>query len=110
VVWFSQKTTVRSPVRRKTEQALTVTDLVFIVVDQLYRGKGVGSQLLQRGFAEARAAGIPFCVVSEPAARPFFEKSGFKEVVHTNMDLSVWAPPHSGFGACRLTGMVWRPE
>jgi predicted N-acetyltransferase YhbS len=80
---------VDSLVRRKTEQALTVTDIVFVVVDQLYRGKGVGSQLLQRGFAEARATGIPFCVVSEPAARSFFEKFGFEEVVHADMDLSV---------------------
>jgi predicted N-acetyltransferase YhbS len=80
---------VDSLVRRKTEQALTVTDIVFVVVDQLYRGKGVGSQLLQHGFAEARATGIPFCVVSEPAARSFFDKFGFEEVVHADMDLSV---------------------
>lgn len=90
--------------------ALTFPDLIFIVVDQPYRGKGLGSQLLQHAFAQAKAARIPFCVCSEPAARPFFDKHGFTEVVHANMDLSTWAPPHTGYGNFRLTGMVWRPE
>ncbi|PPJ55468.1 hypothetical protein CBER1_08018 [Cercospora berteroae] len=81
-------------------------ELVFIVVEQAYRGKGLGSRLLQRGLAEVRAAGVPLCVCSEPAARPFFDKFGFVEVVHADMDLSVWAPPHTGFGVFRLTGMV----
>lgn len=85
-------------------------ELVFIVVDQPWRGKSIGSQLLQRGFAEAKAAGVPFCVTSEPAARSFFVKSGFIEVNHADMDLGVWAPPYTGFGVFRLTGMVWRPE
>lgn len=95
---------------RITERSLIVVELVFIVVEQAYRGKGLGTQLLQRAFAEAREAGVPLCVCSEPAARPFFDKFGFVEVLHADMDLSVWAPPYTGFGVFRLTGMVWQPE
>lgn len=101
----------RSPTESRKDQALTVgTELIFIVVDQAFRGKGLGSQLMQRGFAEARAAGLPLCVCSEPAPRSFFDRSGFSEVVHADMDLSAWAPPYTGFGVFRLAGMVWRPE
>jgi GNAT superfamily N-acetyltransferase len=99
-------------VRCKTHQALTliVTELIFIVVEQPYRGNGPGSKLLRYAVAEAKVASIPFCVCSEPAARPLFDKHNFLEEVHADMDLSARAPPYTGFGVFRLTGMVWRPE
>lgn len=53
---------------------LNSTELIYIVVDQQHRGRGLGSQLLKRAFAEAKAANIPLYVCSEPAAQDFYEK------------------------------------
>jgi predicted N-acetyltransferase YhbS len=78
-------------------------------VEPSYQRQGVGSSLLQLGFDRARAEGLPLVVTAEAPAYGFFDTLGFKETRHVDIDLRKYAPPYSGFGIFRLTGMVWKP-
>lgn len=86
------------------------TGLTFICVKLEHRLQGIGSDLFQLAIEKAKAEGIPLAVTSEPASYEFFKKLGFKEGKHCEIDLSEHAPPYSGFGVFRLTGMLWSPE
>ena len=62
---------------------------------------------MQTCFDRAKAENVPLSVQSEPAAYPFFEKLGFTEMKHVDMDLSEWVPAkYTGFGVFRLSAMV----
>jgi hypothetical protein len=66
------------------------------------RKLGVGSQSIRLAIDKSGAAGLPLAVASEPQAYSFFLKQGFQESRHFDVDLSQWAPAHSGWGIFRL--------
>lgn len=70
---------------------------------------GVGSKLVQLGFDRAKAEGVPLAVCAEAPSIPFFDKLGFKETVHFDIDLRKYATANSGFGMFRLAGLMWHP-
>jgi predicted N-acetyltransferase YhbS len=74
-----------------------------------HQRKGIGSKLVQLGFDRAHAEGIPLTICAEAPAYEFFNKLGFEDMTHYDIDLRKYAPANSGFGIFRLTGMVWRP-
>lgn len=65
--------------------------------------------LMGAAFEYARSEGLPLFTVAEPGARDFFAELGMRELKHGDMDLSRYAPPHTGFGVFRLTGITWSP-
>ncbi|KAJ5353378.1 hypothetical protein N7452_002352 [Penicillium brevicompactum] len=84
-------------------------ELVYMCVEPRYQRQGLGSRLLHLGFNRAKAEGLPVTVGAEAPAHGFFDKLGFRETTHVDIDLREYAPPHSGFGIFRLTGMVCKP-
>lgn len=64
---------------------------------------------MQKAFEAAETEHVPLVVGSEPASNTFFTKLGFKYIKHCDIDLSKYAPPHSGFGVFRLTKMMRSP-
>ncbi|KAJ6178164.1 hypothetical protein N7519_008625 [Penicillium mononematosum] len=84
-------------------------ELVYLCVEPSYQRQGVGSSLLQLGFDRARAQAIPLATAAEAPAYGFFDKLGFKETRHVDIDLRKYAPENSGFGIFRLTGIIWKP-
>lgn len=85
-------------------------ELTFVCVQLEKRLQGVGRALVQLCIDKAKAEGIPLAVTAEPQSTVFFERLGFKEEKHVDIDLSEYAPSNSGFGVFRLTGMLWSPE
>lgn len=85
-------------------------EITSINVTQPSRNKGVGRQLMTSAFEYARSQGLPLFVTSEPQAEGFFAKLGMQEVQHADMELSEYAPQHTGFGRFRMIGMVWPPK
>lgn len=77
----------------------------YIYVKPSSRKQGIGAQLVRLALNEAKAAGVPLAVLSEPASHDFFLKQGLKDIKHVDIDLSKWAAAHSGFGVFRLTQM-----
>ena len=55
---------------------------------------------------KAKEAGVPLSLISVPAAHQFYEKLGFKDTTHVNVDLSKWGAPHSGYGIWRAYAMM----
>ncbi|KIW23557.1 uncharacterized protein PV07_11746 [Cladophialophora immunda] len=84
-------------------------ELSYICVKPSARRHGIGSQLVNVCLERARTEGIPLVVCSEPAAHEFFLNLGFRDTTHVDIDLTKWAPTHSGFGNFRLSGMFWTP-
>ncbi|KAJ5917887.1 hypothetical protein N7454_010262 [Penicillium verhagenii] len=82
-------------------------DVVYICVKPAFQRRGVGSTLIQLGVDRAKAEDISLAVCAEAPSIPFFEKLGFKETVHVDMELRKYAPANSGFGIFRLAGMIW---
>jgi hypothetical protein len=54
----------------------------------------------------AKTEGLPLVAKVEPGAYEFFLKHGFKDTKHGDIDLSKFAPPYTGFGSFRLSGMI----
>ncbi|KAF9883076.1 hypothetical protein FE257_004110 [Aspergillus nanangensis] len=84
-------------------------EVTYIVVNPAYRNRGIGEELMQYVMGKAKTAGVPVAVGAEPQVYSFFIKHGFEERGHVDFDLAKWAPPYSGFGVFRLTGMIWYP-
>jgi N-acetylglutamate synthase-like GNAT family acetyltransferase len=82
--------------------------LTHIFILQPHRKCGIGSSLVNLCIGKARNAGLPLSLQSEPAAHDFFLKRGFKDTKHVDFNLAKWAPPCTGFGLFRLSGMVLR--
>jgi GNAT superfamily N-acetyltransferase len=82
------------------------TELTYIYVKPSHRQKGIGSLLLQEAFRRAHAARVPLALCSEPAAYNFYKNRGFQDTKHVDIDLRLWAPPYTGFGIFRLSGMI----
>ncbi|KAJ5825312.1 hypothetical protein N7474_002450 [Penicillium riverlandense] len=84
-------------------------EVTYMCVKPRSRRHGIGSELVGKCFEKAKAANLPLVICAEPEAHPFFTAVGFKDTKHVDIDLSPWAPPYSGFGTFRLTGMIWSP-
>lgn len=82
------------------------TEITHIFVSQAHRNKGIGSQLVKIGIDKAKAAGLPLVVGAEPASHTFFQKAGFEDTEHVDIDLRQWSPEYCGFGLFRLWGMI----
>jgi predicted N-acetyltransferase YhbS len=74
-------------------------------VEPSYQRQGVGSTLIQLGFDQARAEGLPLTVTAEAPAYGFSDALGFKETKHVDIDLRQYAPANSGFGIFRLRSL-----
>lgn len=77
-----------------------------MIVKPEHRGQGLGQSMLFHVVNKAKSEGVPVALVSEPQAYGYWEKKGFKDTKHRDIDLAQWAPPYSGFGTFRLFGMV----
>lgn len=74
-----------------------------------YRHRGIGKNLMDYVFNQARSAGVPVAVNAEPQIYEFFKRYDFHDTKHVDFDLAQWAPPYSGFGIFRLAGLIWQP-
>ncbi|KAJ5651893.1 hypothetical protein N7507_009319 [Penicillium longicatenatum] len=84
-------------------------EVIYMCVKPSHQRKGIGSKLVQLGFDRAHAEDIPLTICAEAPADEFFNKLGFEDMTHCDIDLRKYAPANSGFGIFRLTGEVWRP-
>ncbi|RSL68755.1 hypothetical protein CEP53_002456 [Fusarium sp. AF-6] len=107
-VW-SAVNNAAAEIKRETDR-LDHLELTYIYVKSSHRRRGVGSLLLQEAFRRAHAAGLPLALCSEPAAYNFYKNRGFRDTKHIDIDLRLWAPPFTGFGIFRLSGMIRRVE
>ncbi|KAJ4213027.1 hypothetical protein NW759_011288 [Fusarium solani] len=103
-VW-SAVTNAAAEINRETD-SLNHLGLTYIYVKPSHRQKGIGSLLLQEAFHRAHAARVPLALCSEPAAYNFYKNRGFQDTKHVDIDLRLWAPPYTGFGIFRLSGMI----
>jgi N-acetylglutamate synthase-like GNAT family acetyltransferase len=90
----------------KEMKADCVTVVTHIFVPLAHRHRGIGSHLIKLAIEQAKAAGLPLFLQSTPEEHRFFLKQGFRDTKHADIDLRQWAPPNSGFGNFRLSGMV----
>jgi len=69
--------------------------LAAIGVEPDSQGQGLGSQLLTRLVADARAAGQPFALMTDRAINvPFYERAGFRTIRHepvTDLGVPFWS-------------------
>ncbi|KAI8650933.1 N-acetyltransferase domain-containing protein [Fusarium keratoplasticum] len=107
-VW-SAVTNAAAKIHRETA-SLDHLELTYIYVKPSHRQKGIGSLLLQEAFRRAHADRVPLALCSEPAAYSFYKNRGFQDTKHVDIDLRLWAPPYTGFGIFRLSGMIRRVE
>ncbi|KAJ1714208.1 acyl-CoA N-acyltransferase [Aspergillus flavus] len=84
-------------------------EITYIVVKPEYRHRGIGKDLMDYVFNQARSAGVPVAVNAEPQIYEFFKRYDFHDTKHVDFDLAQWAPPYSGFGIFRLAGLIWHP-
>ena len=87
----------------------TPIELTHIFVKPEFRKQGIGSQLIQRAFEEARAANVSLVTCAEPLAYDFFKNRGFQSTKHGDIDLRLWSPEYCGYGIFRITGIYWNP-
>ncbi|KAM5360142.1 hypothetical protein ACJZ2D_013957 [Fusarium nematophilum] len=106
---FSTVVQAAKEISQETDK-LDRLELTYIYVNSSHRRQGIGSLLMQEACSRAEAEGVTLSVCSEPAAYEFFKKRGFQDTRHVDIDLCKWAPPYSGFGLFRLSGMVWTRE
>ncbi|KAH8893671.1 hypothetical protein GQ53DRAFT_840042 [Thozetella sp. PMI_491] len=92
---------INTPV--KNREHLSVTE---VYVRPSSRHQGIGSSLINLCLDRGKEAGLPVFAGTEPQARPFFLKLGFKDTGHFDIDLSKHAPENCGYGLFRLSGMI----
>lgn len=85
-------------------------ELTFIYVKPSHRQKGIGALLLEEAVRRAHADRVPLALCSEPAPYSFYKNRGFEDTKHVDIDLRLWAPPNTGFGIFRFSGMIKRVE
>ncbi|KAF4552126.1 Hypothetical protein D9617_11g009750 [Elsinoe fawcettii] len=81
-------------------------DLTWFYVRPQSRRQGIGSQLVKFALARAKEQDLPLVTAAEPQPYDFMKKRGFKDTKHADFDLAKWAPPNSGYGTFRLSGII----
>ncbi|KAF2791647.1 hypothetical protein K505DRAFT_248473 [Melanomma pulvis-pyrius CBS 109.77] len=87
-------------------------DLLSLVVNQAYRGRGAGRLLIEWGTAKADELGIETVVSSLPSARGAYEKCGLGpiEIIPADVDVPDPSPRWKELQADDLSGwLMWRP-
>ncbi|KAI0479873.1 hypothetical protein F4859DRAFT_451946 [Xylaria cf. heliscus] len=87
----------------RTEEFIALT---HIYVEPSSRRRGIGSWLLQMAQGHAAEEELPLRIIAEPNHHDFFVRRGFRDIKHTDVDLTKWAAPLSGYGAFRISSMV----
>jgi len=67
-----------------------LAEIKSLAIDQIYKGKGIGRELVAEAVEQAARLGVPkvFALTLEPA---FFEKSGFAIVEKEALPMKVWS-------------------
>jgi len=67
-----------------------LAEIKSLAIDEAYKGKGIGSELVAAAVEQAAKLGVPkvFALTLEPA---FFEKSGFAIVEKEALPMKVWS-------------------
>jgi len=67
-----------------------LAEIKSLAIDQIYKGKGIGRELVAEAVEQAAKLGVPkvFALTLEPA---FFEKSGFAIVEKEALPMKVWS-------------------
>ena len=67
-----------------------LAEIKSLAIDQIYKGKGIGRELVAAAIEQAVKLGVPkvFALTLEPA---FFEKSGFAIVEKETLPMKVWS-------------------
>ncbi|MCJ1439264.1 hypothetical protein MMC27_008656 [Xylographa pallens] len=92
-------------VQRKME-GIDHFELTSIFVKPCSRNGGLGSRLVQLCIDKAQDATLPLFLSSVPSALGFYQKLGFVETGHAEVDLSSWGSKYGGYGIYRLCGML----
>lgn len=79
------------------------TSTIFVKPE--YRDKNIGAMLIREGIKQAAALGLSLFLCSVPSAVDFYQKLGFQDTRHADIDLAQWGPERPGFGIYRLQGM-----
>jgi len=89
-----------------------ITDLLSLVVDQAYRGRGAGRMLIRFGTDKADELGIETVVSSLPSAKGAYEKCGLGaiEIIPADVDVPDPSPRWQELQDDDLSGwLMWRP-
>jgi len=67
-----------------------LVEIKSLAIDQIYKGKGIGRELVAAAVEQAAKLGVPkvFALTLEPV---FFEKSGFEIVEKETLPMKVWS-------------------
>jgi amino-acid N-acetyltransferase len=67
-----------------------LAEIKSLAIDQIYKGKGIGRELVAAAVEQAAKLGVPkvFALTLEPS---FFEKSGFEIVEKEALPMKVWS-------------------
>jgi GNAT superfamily N-acetyltransferase len=88
------------------------TDLLSIVVNQAYRGRGAGRMLIRWGTDKADELGIETAISSLPSAKGAYEKCGLGgiEIIPADVDVPDPSPRWKELQDEDLSGwLMWRP-
>jgi GNAT superfamily N-acetyltransferase len=89
-----------------------IIDLLSLVVDQAYRGRGAGRMLIRFGTDKADELGIETVVSSLPSAKGAYEKCGLGaiEIIPADVDVPDPSPRWQELQDDDLSGwLMWRP-
>jgi GNAT superfamily N-acetyltransferase len=89
-----------------------IIDLLSLVVDQAYRGRGAGRMLIRFGTNKADELGIETVVSSLPSAKGAYEKCGLGaiEIIPADVDVPDPSPRWQELQDDDLSGwLMWRP-
>ncbi len=75
-----------------------------------YQGKGLGRKLLEYCNDLADSAGLPTYLTAFPGAHGLYQKLGYKDIKHFDVDLNEWGTKHRGYGIYRSYGMLRKPQ
>ncbi|KAJ6114492.1 hypothetical protein N7486_000270 [Penicillium sp. IBT 16267x] len=106
---LAEVTNATIQIAKEVKDTHRFVEVIYMCVKPSVQRHGVGSKLVQLGVDRAKAQGVPLVVCAEAPSIPFFDKLGFKETMHVDIDLRKYAPANSGFGNFRLAGLVWHP-
>ncbi len=80
-----------------------------MVVHPDYQGKGIGRKLLEYCNDLADSAGLPRYLTAFPGGHGLYQKFGYKDIQHFDVDLNEWGTKHREGGISRSYGMLGEP-